>query len=213
LAGYFKDASVSNTKTKVVHLGAQLDHRRGWISSFAVEGVDPGPAGAGGALSQERRDADAGAAFPHAPAVAAQLIHQTHDRLCSHRKIRVKTDGQYATQGSRRGACFEVGGVLDLTPAQRLGLVRPSAQTPQRQGRPNQTPWPPPLHAASDVQKRQKGGGPSIVTLGGKKVRRRIKSLVCLWWHVAKEHPIKVVIVKNPTVKDATSSLQLPIRP
>ena len=37
------------------------------------------------------------------------------------------------------------------------------------------------------------------VTPRGKKVRRRVKSMVCLWWHVAKEHPIKVVIVKNPS--------------
>src|SRR5688572_24555536 len=97
--------------------------------------------------------------------------------------------------------CFDVGGVLisrlrgdsalyALPPTRRPKGKRGS---PPRRGRRLPTP--------KAMAKSPRGWRTAYVTLHGKRVRRRIKSRVCLWWHVAKDHPIKVVIVKNPSGK------------
>jgi hypothetical protein len=196
LAGYFKDASVGNTKTKVVHwahnwiigvVGFRPSRWKGWIMGLPVLA----------ALYRKKDGCDDEQPFRTRQQLAAQLIHQTHAAL-PHRKIRVKADGQYATK-EVAGACFEVGGVLisRLRSDSALFALPPkrakagAGRVQKRRGHRLLTP--------QAMSQNAKGWRTIYVTLGGRKVRRRIKSFVCLWWHVAKEHPIKVVIVKNAT--------------
>jgi hypothetical protein len=196
-AGYFKDASVSNTKTKVVHwshnwvvgvVAVRLSRWKGWTLALPVLA----------ALYRKSQDGNDANPFMTRQQLAARLIHQTHTAL-PQRKIRVKADGQYATK-EVAGACFQVGGVLISRLRSDSALFAPppkqqkrSTGRRKRRGRRLATP--------KAMAQRKKGWRTVYVTLGGKKVRRRIKSVVCLWWHVAKEHLIKVVIVKNPTGK------------
>jgi hypothetical protein len=149
-------------------------------------------------LYRKKESCDDEHTFQTRQQLAARLIHQTHAAL-PHRKIRVKADGQYATK-EVAGACFEVGAVLISRLRSDSALYalppkrsRANVGRPRRRGRRLPTP--------KAMSKSVKGWRTIYVTLGGKKVRRRIKSLVCLWWHVAKEHPIKVVIVKDPSGK------------
>jgi hypothetical protein len=196
LAGYFKDASVSNTKTKVVHwahnwiigvIGFAPSRWRGWVMGLPVLA----------ALYRKKESCDSQQAFRTRQQLAAQLIHQTHQAL-PHRKIRVTTDGQYATK-EVAGACFEVGGTLISRLRSDSALfalppkrVKAKVGHPKLRGRRLSTP--------KAMSQSTKGWRTIQATLGGKKVRRQIKSFVCLWWHVAKQHPIKVVIVKNAGV-------------
>lgn len=195
LAGYFKDASVSNTKTKVVHwshnwiigvVGLGLSRWKGWVMGLPVLA----------ALYRKKESCDQAHPFMTRQQLAARMIHQTHEAL-PHRRIRVKADGQYATK-EVAGACFEVGGVLisRLRSDSALFALPPKRQKnrsgrSKRRGRRLATP--------KAMAKSKTGWRTIYITRGGKSVRRRIKSKVCLWWHVAKDHPIRVVIVKNPT--------------
>lgn len=196
-AGYFKDASVSNTKTKVVHwshnwvIGVVAVRLSRWKRRAMALPVLA-------ALYRKSEDCNDTHPFMTRQQLAARLIHQTH-AAPPQRKISVKADGQYATK-EVAGACFEVGGVLvsRLRGDSALFALPPkrqkrSAGRRKRRGRRLANP--------KVMAQKKKGWRTVYVTLGGKKVRRRIKSVVCLWWHVAKEHPIKAVIVKNPTGK------------
>lgn len=196
LAGYFKDASVSNAKGKVVHwshnwvvgvVAVGLTRWRGWVCGLPVLA----------ALYRKPADCDDDHPFRTRQQLAARMIRQAHAALPG-RRIRVKADGQYATK-EVAGACVEVGGVLisrlrgdaalfalppRRKPAGRCGPAK-------RRGRRLSTP--------KAMAKRKAGWRTLYVTLHGKRVRRRVKSRVCLWWHVCKAHPVKVVIVRNPT--------------
>lgn len=197
LAGYFKDASVSNTKTKVVHwshnwiigvVGVRLSRWKGWVMGLPVLA----------ALYRKQQDCDAVHPFKTRQQLAAGLIHQTQ-RALPGRKIRVKVDGQYATK-EVAGACFEVGGVLISRLRSDSALFALPPKRPRnRPGRARQRGRR--LATPKTMSQSSRGWRTIHLTLGGKKVRRRIKSLVCLWWHVANTHPIKVVIVKNPSGK------------
>lgn len=197
LAGYFKDASVSNTKSKVVHwshnwiigvVGVRLSRWKSWVMGLPVLA----------ALYRKQGDCDDAHPFMTRQQLAAQLIHQAHAAL-PHRRIRVKADGQYATK-EVAGACLEVDGVLISRLRSDSALFAlPPKQRKNRRGCGKRRGR---RLAAPRVMTQSKNGWRTInVTLGGKNVRRRIKSVVCLWWHVAKDHPIRVVIVKNPTGK------------
>src|SRR5439155_21097039 len=73
-------------------------------------------------------------------------------------------------------------------PAARKGKTRGA---PKRRGERLPTP--------KELSQSSRGWRKVYVILHGRKVLRQIKSMTCLWWHVAKDHPIKVVIVKNPS--------------
>jgi hypothetical protein len=200
LAGYFKDASVSNARTKVVHWA------HNWVIGVVAVGLSRWPGWLMGlpvlaALYRKREDCNEHHPFMTRQQLAARLIHQTHAALPK-RRIRVTADGQYATK-EVAGACFEVGGALisrlrgdsalfalPPAPAARKGKTRGA---PKRRGERLATP--------KDLSQSTRGWRKVYVILHGRKVLRQIKSMTCLWWHVAKDHPIKVVIVKNPSGK------------
>jgi hypothetical protein len=197
-AGYFKDASVSNTRTKVVHwshnwvvgvIGVGLSRWRGWVCGLPVLA----------ALYRKPADCQDDHRFMTRQELAAGLIRRTHAALPG-RRIRVKADGQYATK-EVAGACLEVGGVLvsRLRGDSALYALPPTRRPKSRRGNPKRRGRRLPTPKA--MAKSKRGWRTVYVTLHGRRVRRRIKSRVCLWWHVAKDHPIKVVIVKNPAPK------------
>ncbi|MEO6435194.1 MAG: transposase [Tepidisphaeraceae bacterium] len=199
LAGYFKDASVSNTRTKVVHwahnwiiavVPVRVARWPGWVMGLPVLA----------ALYRKPEDCDAAHPFMTRQQLAGRLIRQTRQAL-PNRRIRVKADGQYATR-EVAGACFEVAGALisrlrgdsalfDLPPRTSRAGKRGK---PKRRGKRLATP---------KAMARNTRGWRTIYLTDprGAKVRRRIKSRICLWWHVAGTHPIKMVIVKNPAGK------------
>jgi hypothetical protein len=195
LAGYFKDASAGNTKTKVVH----------WAHNWIIGVVGFGPSRWKGwtlglpvfsALYRKTEHCDDECPFATRQQLAARMIHQVHAAL-PHRKIRVKADGQYATK-EVAAATFEVGGLLISRLRSDSALYAlPTKAEKARSGRVQKLRGKR-LPTPAEMSKDPKGWQTIYVTRGGKKVRRQVKSFVCLWWHVAKEHPIKVVIVRNP---------------
>jgi len=197
LAGYFRDASVGNTRAKVVHwshnwiiavAAVGLPRWKGWVMGLPVLA----------ALYRKPPDCDADHPFMTRQQLGARLIHQTHQALPG-RKIRVKTDGQYASK-ELAGACFEVGGVLiSRLRGDSALFALPPKRAKARRGRPKRRGRRLPTPQA--MAQSDRGWRNIYVRLGGKKVRRQVKSMVCLWWHVAKVHPVRAVIVKDPTGK------------
>lgn len=196
-AGYFKDASVSNTLAKVVHwshnwvIGAIIvrpSRWPGWVLGLPVLA----------ALYRKKAQCGASDPFQTRQQLAGRLIHQTHAALPD-RKIVVIADGQYATR-EVAGACFEVGGVLIsrlrsdsalFTLPPRRGKRRGTSR--KRRGRRLATP--------KKLSQRKHGWQTVELILHGRTVTRQVRCVTCLWWHVAKDHPIKLVIVKNPSGK------------
>jgi hypothetical protein len=192
-AGYFKDASIGTARAKVVR----------WAHNWVIGVVALRPARWAGwwmglpilaSLYRKLPDCDRDHPFQTRQELAAQMIHQTHVAL-PHRRVRVKADGQYATK-EVAGACFAVGGLLisRLRSDSALYALPPKHAGPRKR-RGQRLPSP------KQMSQGNCGGRWRTVYVmrHGKRVRRRVKSRVCLWWHVAKQHPIKMVIVKNPT--------------
>jgi len=153
------------------------------------------------ALYRKRPDCDRSHLFLTRQQIAARMIRQTRDAL-PRRTIRIAADGQYATK--------EVAGAA--SEARRSNLVSrmrcdaaiyalpPTKYKRHRRGRRRKKgkrlPTPKQLAA-----RRKKGWRNVEVLAYGKRVRRRVLPVVCLWYHVSKDSPLKLLIVRDPSGK------------
>jgi hypothetical protein len=195
-AGYFKDASVFNTTKPVFHWAhnwviavvAMRDRRwPKWVIGLPVLF----------ALYRKRRDCDRTHPFLTRHQIAAQMIHQARAAL-QDRTIRIAADGQYATREVVRAASGiqsnlvsrmrSDAAIYQLPPKRK----RPDRGRQKKKGRRLPTPK---LIAA----RRKKGWRNLQVLAYGKIVKRRVLSIVCLWYHVSKEAPLKLLIVRDPS--------------
>ncbi|MHC4430179.1 MAG: IS701 family transposase [Planctomycetota bacterium] len=192
-AGYFKDASVTNTLKRVFHWSHQ------WVIGAVVLRPARWPHWAIAlpvffALYRKKPHCDGQHPYTTVPQLAADMIRQAQLALPD-RQIRVAADGQYACGGM--ADAMEVRTTLvsrlrrdavlyDLLPARR----RRGAGRPRKRGR--RLPTPQQIAA-----RRYRGWKTIHVRKGGRVVRRRVLSLVCLWYRALGQRPIKVVIVRQ----------------
>ena len=194
-AGYFKDASVANTLKTVVHwshnwvIGCVSMRARFWPNRVIGLPV-------WFTLYRKLADCDRKHPFMTRQQIAAAMIRQTHQALPGW-TIRVATDGQYAT-----------GAVVNETSAQGTNLVSrirsdaalyalPPKRRRFKRGRQAKKGrrLPTPKHLA-----RRRTGWRSVEALiYGRRVKRQVLTVVCLWYHVAKDRPIKLLIVRDPS--------------
>lgn len=196
-AGYFKDGSASNTLKTVCHWAHNwvigCIHFRcrlwpEWVISLPVLF----------ALYRKRKDCNQKHPFQSRHQMAAQMLRETREALPS-RKIELGADGQYAT----RVLCAE------LKPGENLvSRIRSDAALhrlpPKRRSRGRGRPprkgdrLPPPREMA---RRRKKGWRTVEVLAYGKRVKKQVLSIVCLWPHVCRYQPIKLVMVRDPAGK------------
>lgn len=197
-AGYFKDASVSNTLKTVVHWAhnwvigclTMRDQRwPAWVIGLPVLFV----------LYRKRKDCDRAHPFLTRQQIAARMIRDTRDALPG-RTIRVAADGQYATR--------EVVAAADAPRSFLVSRMRSDAaiyELPpkrQRRRRGRRKTKGRRLPAPRRLAVRRKTGWRTIeVLVYGKTVKRKVLPVVCLWYHVSKDRPVKLLIVRDPSGK------------
>jgi hypothetical protein len=197
-AGYFKDASVSNTTRAVVHWAhnwvigciAMRDRRwPKWVIGLPVLFV----------LYRKRPGCDKAQPFLTRQQIAAQMIRDTREALPG-RTIRIAADGQYATRevvNAAGGADSNLVSRLRSDAAiYALPPKRKRFKRGRRKKRGRRLPTP------KRLAKCRKSGWRTVTALAyGKLVRRRVLPVVCLWYHVSKDKPIKLLIVRDPSGK------------
>lgn len=195
-AGYFKDASASNTLGTVVHWAhnwvigcvAMRDRRwPRWVIGLPVLFV----------LYRKRPDCDKAHPFLTRQAIAAQMIRDTRDALPG-RMIRIAADGQYATrevvEAARDVRSNLVSRLRSDAAIYQLPPKRKRCKRGRRKKKGRRLPTPKQLAA-----RRKKGWRRVEVLAYGKRVKRKVLSITCLWYHVSKDLPIKLLIVRDPS--------------
>jgi hypothetical protein len=198
-AGYFKDASVSNTLKTVIHwahnwvIGAvALRDRRwpNWVIALPVLF----------ALYRKAKDCDRAHPFLTRQQIAARMIHQTRDALPG-RTIRVAADGQYASKEVVEAASDVQSNLVSRMRCDAaIYALPPKHQTrTKRRGRRRKKGRR--LPTPKQIAARRKTGWRTVevLTYGGKRVKRLVLAVVCLWYHVAKDKPVKLLIVRDPS--------------
>lgn len=195
-AGYFKDASVSNTARTVVHwahnwvLGVvTLRPRRWphWVLGLPVLF----------ALYRKPKDCDRTHPFLTRQQIAAQMIRTVHAALPD-RTLRVAADGQYATTAVVAAAAGSASNLVSRLRSDAALYELPPKRQRFKRGRRRKKGrrLPTPRQLAA----RRKTGWRTVEALAyGKRVHRRVLPITCLWYHVAQDQPIKLLIVRDPS--------------
>jgi len=195
-AGYFKDASVSNTLKRVIHwshnwvigcVGIRTKFWPNWVIGLPVWFT----------LYRKPPDCNRQHPFRTRQEIAAEMIRETHEALPDW-TIRIATDGQYAT-----GAVVQAGAAIGSNLVSRIRSDAALYALPSKQRRPSQRGRHPKkgkrLPSPKKLARRRKGWRTVQALVYGKRVKRRVLSVVCLWYHVSKDRPVKVLIVRDPS--------------
>jgi hypothetical protein len=197
-AGYFKDASASNALKTVCHWA------HNWVTGCVHFRCRLWPDWVIGlpvlfALYRKRTDCDKAHPFRTRHELAVAMLGQARAALPG-RAIEVGADGQYATRVLC--AALEPGESLvsRIRGDAALFDLPPARRPPGRRGR---TPTKGKRLPAPRVMaaRRRKGWRPVEVLAYGKRVNKLVLSLACLWPHVCKAAPIRLVIVRDPEGK------------
>lgn len=196
-AGYFKDASASNAGQTVTHwshnwvIGAvavRCKRFSSWVTALPVLM----------SLYRKPKDCDADHPFLTRPQMAARMVQEVRAALPDW-EIRVDVDGAYASGKFLGELPAHANAVSRLRQDAALYALPPKRRA-RRRGRPRR--YGRRLPSPRELAKRRKTGWRTIaVRKGGKIVKRRVWSLVCLWPRVCGLTPIKLVIVRDPDGK------------
>jgi hypothetical protein len=197
-AGYFKDASISNTLKTVVHWS------HNWVIGCVTMRDKRWPRRVIGLpvlfeLYRKRPDCDRRHPFLTRQQIAARMIHDVRDALPG-RTIRIAADGQYAAGQVVQAAAEAESNLVSRLRSDAAIYQRPPQRKRCKRGRRKKRgrrlPTPKQLAA------RRKKGWHVIQALAyGKQVKRKVLPVVCLWYHVSKDKPIKLLIVRDPSGK------------
>jgi hypothetical protein len=196
-AGWFKDASASGP----AHQGTVIHWAHNWIVGAVTLRLPRWPLvrwalPIGFALYRKRSDCRGGPPFQTRQQMGAAMVREAAAAL-PEVLWQVCVDGQYATRdmvaglppGANLVSRLRCDAALNALPS---GRRRPGCR---RGPIPKKGPRLPPLKNLA----RQPGGW-KTVTVGhqGRRVKRLVRSLVCLWYHVCRDRPVRVVIVRDP---------------
>jgi hypothetical protein len=197
-AGYFKDASISNTTRAVVHWA------HNWVIGAVAMRPKRWPRWVIGlpvwcALYRKRKDCDASHPFLTRQQIAAQMIRDTRDALPD-RVIRIAVDGQYATREVVAAASHIRSNLVSRMRGDAAIYQLPPKRRRFKRGRQpkrgKRLPAPRQLAA-----QRQTGWRTAQLLMYGRIVTRKVLPITCLWYHVAKDQPLKLLIVRDPSGK------------
>jgi DDE superfamily endonuclease/Archaeal putative transposase ISC1217 len=197
-AGYFKDASISNTLETVVHWA------HNWVIGCLTMRDKRWPKWAIGlpvafALYRKKPDCDWAHPFLTRQQIAAQMIRDTRAALPG-RTIRIAADGQYATGHMVQAAVAAESNLVSRMRSDaaiyQLPPQRKRFKRGRRKKRGRRLPTPKQLAA------RRRKGWRTIQTLAyGRPIKRKVLPVICLWYHLSKDNPIKLLIVRDPSGK------------
>lgn len=195
-AGWYKDASATGPATK----GAVIHWAHNWIVGAvtlrlprwkSIRWVLP----AAFVLYRKPADCDRNRPFATRQVLAARMVCQVADALPG-MQIRVAADGQYATREMVQGLPEGVSLVSRLRRDAALYALPPARRPGQRgRSRLKGKRLPTPNRIAA---RRTKGWKTIAVRRQGRQVQRRVLGITCLWYHVCRAVPIRLVIVRDP---------------
>lgn len=195
-AGYFKDASASNVMRKVCHwshnwvLGCVNFRCRRW--PHWVIGLP-----VWFALYRKAGDCDRRHPFRTRHELAAAMLRQTRAALPG-RKVEVAADGQYAT----KVLCGELGPGESLVSRIRsdaaVYALPPKRRPPGRRGPARKKGRRLPKVRVMAARRKKGWRDVEVRAYGKAAVRKKVLPVVCLWPHVCKYNPIKLLIVRDP---------------
>jgi hypothetical protein len=198
-AGYFKDASVGNALKTVIH----------WSHNWIIGAVVLRPARWPNwtlalpvffSLYRKRIDCDRRHPFATTQQLAARMIQQAREALPS-RYIEATGDGQFASRDVIRELDDRSDLVSRIRSDAALYDVLPQRRR-RRRGRPRKRGRR--LATPRQMAARCKKGWRTVsVRKGGRLIKKRVLSRVCLWYHVSSDQPIKLVIVRDPARREA----------
>jgi len=201
-AGWFKDASAIGPATQ----GAVIHWAHNWIVGAVtlrlprwklVRWVLP----AVFALYRKPADCDRNHPFATRQELAARMVCQMAEAL-PEVLIRVAADGQYATREMVQGLPEGVSLVSRIRRAAALYALPAAKRRPGQRGRsPRKGPrLPTPRQLAA---RRKKGWRTINLSRQGRQVHRQVLGITCLWYHVCRAAPIRLVIVRDPAGRQA----------
>jgi hypothetical protein len=194
-AGYFKDASVSNTLKPVIHwshnwvigcVGIRTRFWPNWVIGLAVWF----------SLYRKPADCDRKHPFRTRQEIAAEMIRQTRQALPDW-KIRVSADGQYATGTVAKASAQADSNLVSRIRSDAAIYTLPPKRRRRRRGQPPKKGKR--LPAPKKLARRKKGWHTVEALVYGKRVKRRVLSIICLWYRVNTNQPIKLLIVRDPS--------------
>ncbi|MCH5373993.1 MAG: transposase [Planctomycetes bacterium] len=198
-AAYFKDASASNVLKTVVHWA------HNWVIGCVAMRPKRWPNRVLGlpvwfTLYRKPRDCDRKHPFRTRQHIAAEMIRQTQEALPDW-TIRVAADGQYATKVVAEAASGAGSNLVSrIRSDAALYALPPKRKRHKRGRRPKKGKR---LPTPKRLAQRKQGWKTVEALVYGKRVKRRVLSIVCLWYHVCKGQPIKLLIVRDPTGQQA----------
>jgi hypothetical protein len=196
-AGWYKDASASGPATKgtVIHwahnwvVGAFTLRLPRWaLTRWVLPAVF--------ALYRKRDDCDSKHPFATRQQLAGRMVQQVHSALAGV-QIRVAADGAYATRDMVIGLPKGVSLVSRIRRDAAVYALPPSRRPKHKRGAPPKKGrrLPVPKHLAA---RRKNGWKKVTLQRQGHKVERLILGITCLWYHVCRSQPIRLVIVRDP---------------
>jgi len=200
-AGWFKDASAAGPATK----GTVIHWAHNWIVAAVTLRLPDWPLTrwvlpAAFCLYRKPTDCDQEHPFATRQVLAARMVGQAAAALPGVR-FRVAADGQYATREMIQGLPPGVSLVSRIRRDAALYDLPPSRRRPGQVGRPpskgQRLPTPRAMAA-----RRRKGWTTITITRQGKEVQREVLGITCLWYHVCRRQPIRLVIVRAPNSKE-----------
>ena len=196
-AGWFKDASASGVATK----GAVIHWAHNWIIGAVTLRLPAWPKMRWVLpvlLALYRKPGDGARQHPFhtRQQLAAQMV-QNAVKTLPNVQWRVAADGQYATRDMVEGLPDSVTLVSRIrcdAAIYALPQSRPQGQRgrPARKGRRLPTP-------RALARRRQEGWTTYVFQKQGRTVKRQVWGMTCLWYHVCRAEPIRLVIVRDPS--------------
>lgn len=199
-AGWFKDASAAGpaTRGKVIHwahnwiVGAITLRLPKWkLMRWVLPAVF--------ALYRKPADCDRTHPFATRQALAAHMVCQVAQALPGV-QIRAAADGAYATRKMILGLPQGVSLVSRIRRDAAIYALPPARRPKGKRGasprKGKRLPAPKRIAA-----RRTKGWKTITVSRQGRQVQRRILGITCLWYHVCRGTPIRLVIVRDPSGK------------
>jgi hypothetical protein len=196
-AGWFKDASVIGPATK----GTVIHWAHNWLVGAITLRLPRWPLvrwvlPAVFRLYRKQSDCDATHPFATRQVLAAQMVCQVA-RALPGVHIRVAADGQYAAREMVKGLPRGVSLVSRLRRDAAIYALPPARRRPGQIGRRptkgRRLPTPAQLAA-----RRHKGWKLLTVNKQGRQVQRQILGITCLWYHVCRGVPIRLILVRHP---------------
>ena len=199
-AGWFKDASTSASSHKgtVIHwahnwlVGAMTLRLPGWPMRWVLPAVF--------ALYRKRGDCETPDIFQSRQELAGEMIQRTAQAL-PQVQLRASADGQYA---KRQVVQKLPKGVNLVSRIRRDAAIYalPSKRRPKGKRGPKPKKGQRLTCPRKMAAYRKKGWEEITVYKQGYQVRRLVLGITCLWYHVCRGVPIRMVIVRDPVGKE-----------